>query len=94
MKKSVGPKTRVEPEPTPELEAALEMGNSLTQSVETGVRKVNAMHQAQSDLLARAQAASDEYHRSGISMPVEPVLARMQAKLDARRKQLAASRSA
>jgi len=37
---------------------------------------------------SRAQAASEEYHRSGVAVPVEAVLDRLQFKLDAKRKKL------
>jgi hypothetical protein len=36
---------------------------------------------------ARAQAASEEYHRTGVSVPLETVLEKLQSKLDAKRKQ-------
>ena len=37
----------------------------------------------------RARAASDEYHRTGVAVPVETVLDRLQAKLEAKRKHFA-----
>ena len=37
----------------------------------------------------RARAASVEYHRTGVAVPVETVLDRLQAKLEAKRKNLA-----
>ena len=36
----------------------------------------------------RAQAASEAYHQTGVSVPVEAVLKRLQSKLDAKRKKL------
>ena len=40
------------------------------------------------DILAVACPASEEYHRSGVAVPVEAVLDRLQFKLDAKRKKL------
>lgn len=37
---------------------------------------------------AQAQAASEEYHLTGVSVPVDAVLQRLQARLDAKRKKL------
>ena len=39
-------------------------------------------------VLTSAQAASEEYHRTGVSVPVQTVVDRLQAKLDAKRKKL------
>ena len=47
-----------------------------------------AFRRVQTAFHARAQAASDEYHRTGVAVPVETVLEKLQSKLDAKRKQL------
>jgi hypothetical protein len=52
------------------------------------VRNAIAFRRVQTAFHARAQAASEEYHRTGVSAPVETVLKRLQSKLDAKRKRL------
>ena len=71
-----------------ELESVLQPGETLTDFVEATVRNAIAFRRVQTSFHARAQAASDEYHRTGVSVPVETVLEKLQSKLDARRKKL------
>jgi len=89
MKTAVIPQIRVEPELRAELESVLGPGETLTEFVEASVRSAIAFRRVQSEFHARAQIASAEYHRSGVSVPVETVLERLQSKLDAKRKKLA-----
>jgi hypothetical protein len=88
MKTAVIPQIRVEPELRAELEAVLQQGETLTDFVEATVRKAIAFRRVQTEFHARAQAASQEYHRTGVSVPVEAVLDRLQSKLDSKRKKL------
>jgi hypothetical protein len=88
MKSAVIPQIRVEPELRAELESVLRQGETLTEFVESTVRNAIAFRRVQTAFHARAQAASDEYHRTGVSVPVETVLQRLQTKLDAKRKKL------
>jgi hypothetical protein len=88
MKTAVIPQIRVEPELRTELESVLKHGETLTDFVEASVRNAIAFRRVQTAFHARAQAASEEYHRSGVATPVEAVLDRLQSKLDARRKKL------
>lgn len=88
MKSAVIPQIRVEPELRAELESVLRQGETLTDFVEATVRNAIAFRRVQTDFHARAQAASEAYHRSGVSVPVETVLNGLQSKLDARRKKL------
>jgi len=88
MRSAVIPQIRVEPELRAELETVLQPGETLTAFVEATVRNAIAFRRVQASFHARAQAASQEYHRAGVSVPVEPVLERLQSKLDARRKKL------
>ncbi|MBX3644893.1 MAG: hypothetical protein KF720_17685 [Rubrivivax sp.] len=88
MKSAVIPQVRVEPELRAELESVLREGETLTSFVETTVRNAIAFRRVQTEFHARAQAASEAYHQTGVSVPVETVLARLQARLDARRKKL------
>lgn len=89
MKSAVIPQIRVESELRTELESVLKQGETLTDFVEASVRNAIAFRRVQTDFHARAQAASAEYHRSGVSVPVDAVLDRLQSKLDAKRKKLA-----
>ena len=89
MKTAVIPQVRVEPELRAELESVLEQGETLTDFVEASVRSAIAFRRVQTEFHARAKAASDEYHRTGVSVPVDAVLNKLQSKLDARRKKLA-----
>jgi hypothetical protein len=88
MKSAVIPQIRVEPELRAELESALQPGETLTDFVEATVRSAIAFRRVQTSFHARAQAASEEYHRTGVSVPVEAVLERLQSKLDDRRSKL------
>ncbi len=88
MKSAVIPQIRVEPALRAELESVLHPGETLTDFVEATVRNAIAFRRVQNDFHARAQAASQEYHRSGVSVPVDSVLERLQSKLDAKRKKL------
>ena len=88
MKSAVIPQVRVEPELRAELEAVLRQGETLTDFVEASVRNAIAFRRVQTAFHARAQAASDAYHQTGVSVPVEVVLQKLQSKLDAKRKKL------
>ncbi len=88
MKSAVIPQIRVEPELRAELESVLQPVETLTAFVEATVRNAIVFRRVQTEFHARAQAASAEYHRTGVSVPVENVVKRLQSKLDARRKKL------
>jgi len=88
MKSAVIPQIRVEPALRAELESVLQPGETLTDFVESTVRNAIAFRRVQTSFHARAQAASEEYHRTGVSVPVEAALERLQSKLGAERKKL------
>jgi hypothetical protein len=88
MKSAAVPQFRVEPELRAEPESVLNPGETLTDFVEASVRNAIAFRRVQTSFHARAQGASEEYHRTGVPVPVDAVLDRLQSKLDARRKQL------
>ena len=88
MKSAVIPQIRVEPELRAELESVLQPGETLTEFIEATVRNAIAFRRVQTTFHARAQAASQEYHQTGVSVPVETVLDKLQSRLDARRKKL------
>ena len=66
MKSAVIPQIRVEPELRAELESVLQPGETLTDFVEASVRNAIAFRRVQTSFHARAQAASEEYHRTGL----------------------------
>jgi len=88
MKTAVIPQIRVEPALRAELESVLKQGETLTDFVEATVRSAIAFRRVQTAFHARAQAASEAYHQTGVSVPVVPVLDKLQSRLDARRKKL------
>jgi len=88
MKSSFIPQIRVEPALRAELESVLHPGETLTDFVEATVRNAIAFRRVQTDFHERAKAALQDHHRTGASVPIEPVLGRLQSKLDARRKKL------
>jgi hypothetical protein len=88
MKSAVIPQIRVEPELRAELESVLRHGETLTDFVEATVRSAIAFRRVQTAFHARAQAASEDYHQTGVSVSVDTVLERLQLKLEAKRKKL------
>jgi Arc/MetJ-type ribon-helix-helix transcriptional regulator len=88
MKSAVIPQVRVEPELRAELEAILQEGETLSQFVEASVRRAVESRRLQTRFHERGQASWEHYQTTGESVSADEVLARLQAKLDARRKQL------
>ena len=71
-----------------ELESVLQPGETLSEFIEATVRNAIAFRRFQSTFHARAQAALQEYHRTGVSVPAATVMDKLQSMLDARRKTL------
>ena len=88
MKSAVIPQVRVEPALRAELEAVLQPGETLSGFVEASVRNAVAFRRVQTRFHERGQAAWDHYQSTGVSASTDEVLAKLQAKLDAKRKQL------
>jgi Arc/MetJ-type ribon-helix-helix transcriptional regulator len=88
MKSAVLPQVRVEPELRAELEAVLHQGETLSEFVEASVRRAVAFRRVQTRFHERAQAAWERYESTGVSVAADEVLAKLQGKLDAKRKQL------
>lgn len=88
MKSAVIPQVRVEPALRIELEAVLQQGETLSEFVEVSVRNAVAFRQAQTHFFERGQAAWEHFESTGMSVPAVKVVAKLQAKLDAKRKQL------
>ena len=89
MKSAAIPRIRVEAELRAELESVLGEGETLTDFVAATVRNAIAFRRIQTAFHARAQAASEVYRQTGVAVPVETVLERLQSKLDARHRKLA-----
>lgn len=88
MKSAVIPQVRVEPELRAELEAVLKPSETLSQFVEASVRNAVEFRRVQTRFHERGDAAWQDYQRTGKSVSADEVLAKLQAKLDARRKRL------
>ena len=88
MKSAVIPQVRVEPALRAELEAVLLEGETLSEFVEASVRSAVAFRRVQTRFHERGQAAWEHHLVTGESVSAEEVLDRLQAKLDAKRKQL------
>lgn len=88
MKTAVIPQIRVEPELRAELESVLKQGETLSEFVEASVRSAVEFRRVQARFQERGESAWQHYQQTGVSVGAEDVLARLQAKLDARRKRL------
>jgi len=90
MKTAVIPQVRVEPELRAELEAVLKQGETLSEFIEASVRSAVEFRRIQTSFHERGEAAWQHYQRTGVSRSADEVLAKLQAKLNARRKRLGA----
>jgi len=88
MKTAFIPQVRVEPELRADLDAALLPGETLTEFVETSVRRAVEFRRVQTDFASRCNASLAAYERTGISIPSDVVLSKLEAKVAARVKQL------
>ena len=92
MKTAILPQVRVEPQLRADLESVLHEGESLSEFLESTVRKAVEYRRMQAEFHARADAAWEEYKRTGASHAAKDVVAELRAKTDARRKQLQGKR--
>ena len=88
MKSAIIPQVRVEPALRAELEAVLLEGETLSEFVEASVRSAVAFRRVQTRFHERGQVAWEHHLATGESVSADKVLDRLQAKLDAKRKQL------
>lgn len=88
MKSAVIPQVRVEPELRAELEAVLQKGETLSEFVESSVRNAVAFRRVQTRFHEHGQAAWEHYQATGEWVSTDEVVGKLQAKLDAKRKQL------
>lgn len=83
MKTASLPPVRVAPEFRQELEGLLEVGETLSQFVESAVRSVVEKRKHQAEFVRRGIAAIQDTQRTGPGVPADEMLARLQARLDA-----------
>ena len=88
IKDAVIPQIRVETELRASLDAVLRPGETLTDFVEVAVRNAVEYRRVQTDFASRCDASLAEYERTGVSIPVSRVIAKLEAKLAKRREQL------
>lgn len=88
MKDAAIPQVRVESELRASLDAVLRPGETLTDFVEAAVRNAVEYRRVQNDFDSRCNASLAEYERTGVSIPAAQVIAKLEAKLAKRRKQL------
>ncbi len=88
MKTAVIPQVRVEPELRADLDSVLLPGETLTEFVEASVRRAVEFRRVQTDFAARCDASLAAYERTGVSIPSDVVLSKLEAKVAARVKQL------
>lgn len=88
MKTAVLPQVRVEPELRAELEAVLRQGETLSQFVEASVRAAVEFRRVQTSFHERGQAAWEQFQSTDKSVSADEVVAKLQAKLNAKRAQL------
>lgn len=92
MRSATFPPIRVKPEVRSEVEAVLREGETLTQFIEEAVVSAAAWRRSQAEFVARGEAAIERWKREGGGLSVDAVMADLQGRLDAARKQ-AATRS-
>lgn len=85
MKTATLPPIRVAPDFRLELEGVLEQGESLSQFVENAVRTTVVKRKNQAEFIRRGIAAIEATKLAGGGIPVEVVIAKLEAKLAAAR---------
>jgi len=88
MKTATLPPVRVDNSLRTAAEGVLADGESLSSFIETSVRRAVEYRRVQAEFVARGQASLEDYRRTGVSYSAIEVADRLQAKLDARRRQL------
>ncbi|MDE2593179.1 MAG: hypothetical protein KGL57_02995 [Burkholderiales bacterium] len=88
MKTAVIPQVRVEPELRADLDSVLRPGETLTEFVEESVRRAIEFRRVQTDFAARCDASLATYERTGVAIPSDVVLSKLEAKVAARVRQL------
>jgi hypothetical protein len=92
MKTAVIPQIRVEPKLRADVESVLNEGETLSEFVEATVRSAVEFRRMQTEFQARADAAWKRFQKTSTGRPAEEVVAALQSKLDARRRELQGKR--
>lgn len=92
MKTATIPSVRVEPELRDQVEAVLSEGETLSQFVEASVRAGVERRRVQAEFIARGLSSRDAARRTGDYVDADVVVAGLQGRLDAARKQVAKQR--
>lgn len=87
MKTAVIPQVRVGPELRAEIDAVLQEGETLSGFVEASVSSAVEFRRGQARFHERGRSAWEHYQSTCVSVSADEVLAKLQAKLDAKRKQ-------
>lgn len=88
MKTAILPQVRVEPQLRADLEGVLREGETLSDFLEAAVRQAVAYRRMQTEFDARADAAWSRFQQTGIGAPAAEVVAEMDVRLEARRREL------
>lgn len=88
MKSAAIPQIRVEPELRAALDAVLFPGETITGFVEASVRNAVEYRRMQTAFSARCEASLAKYELTGVSVPAEQVIGKLELMLANRRKQL------
>ena len=89
MKTATIPSVRVEPEFRAEVEAVLAKDETLSEFVEASVRASVEHRRVQAEFIARGLRSRNEARRTGEYVGADVVVAKLQRKLEAARKQVA-----
>jgi hypothetical protein len=92
MKTASIPSLRVEPELRAEVESMLGEGETLSEFVETSIREKVERRRAHEEFIARGLRSRDQARQTGDYVDADVVVANLQRKLDAARKQVAKKR--
>lgn len=88
MKTAILPQVRVEPQLRADLESVLREGETLSDFLESTVRKAVDYRRMRAEFDARADAAWVRYQQTGVSVPAEDVVAQMRGSLEVRKREL------
>jgi predicted transcriptional regulator len=88
MKTATIPQVRVEPALRAELDAVLGENETLSEFVESAVRRAVEYRRVQAAFLDRGEQAWLEFQRTGQAVEADAVLAKLQGRLDQRRRKL------
>lgn len=88
MKSALITQILVDPPLLTDIESVLQPGETLSEFVESAVRRTVEHRLAQPDFNTRCDASLAAYERSGVSIPSDAVLSKLEKKIEARVKHL------